>query len=242
MDVRRVLRLVVFTLAVAVSCGYLFAALSVPAQAGGREDAIAYAETYADNHNPCWQYFGPDCTNFISQCYYAGGWDMSYADPEWYMGHSGFFGWSWSSSTSWKVTYDFVRAQEELPGNGTSVRLFPMGVANRWLHVGSAEDGEFVSPAVLGDIIGYELPDIYPPDDPKNLDHLAILVAYHGEDSRCPYRPGWHGCHGHVVDYHTANRKHAIWNLMSKYPLQVTVVPKIFHTFAWGDGNHSCPP
>lgn len=57
-----------------------------------RANAIMYAVRWALVENPAWPYFGHghgggDCTNFISQCLYAGGWDMRYgaASPlEWY--------------------------------------------------------------------------------------------------------------------------------------------------------------
>jgi hypothetical protein len=48
-----------------------------------RVSAITYAVTWAKLRNPVWfdysgHHGGGDCTNFISQCLYAGGWNMRY--------------------------------------------------------------------------------------------------------------------------------------------------------------------
>ena len=47
-----------------------------------REKAIEYANTWAYGRNPAYYDYsnlGGDCTNFISQCLYAGGGIMNYA-------------------------------------------------------------------------------------------------------------------------------------------------------------------
>lgn len=42
-----------------------------------RERAVSYAHKYWNSHNPAYRYFSTnDCTNFISQCLYAGGFPM----------------------------------------------------------------------------------------------------------------------------------------------------------------------
>ena len=46
-----------------------------------RSDAIDYAEKYAMSKNPAYYFFGGiggDCTNFVSQCLHAGGFEMIY--------------------------------------------------------------------------------------------------------------------------------------------------------------------
>lgn len=57
-----------------------------------REDAISYAEKYAFSYNPAYYDFsklGGDCTNFCSQCLYAGSKRMNYDKT---------FGWYYLSS------------------------------------------------------------------------------------------------------------------------------------------------
>ncbi|MBN1585164.1 amidase domain-containing protein [Candidatus Uhrbacteria bacterium] len=39
------------------------------------DDAADYADTYWQNYNPAYTSFECDCTNFVSQCLYAGGWE-----------------------------------------------------------------------------------------------------------------------------------------------------------------------
>ncbi len=58
-----------------------------------RSDAISYARRYAFNYNPAYYDFshlGGDCTNFCSQCLYAGCKRMNYEkDLGWYYRSSG---------------------------------------------------------------------------------------------------------------------------------------------------------
>lgn len=63
--------------------------------------AVAYARTWATSRNPAYYNFeeiGGDCTNFASQCIYAGARIMNYTPT---------FGWyyrsSYDRSPSWRV-------------------------------------------------------------------------------------------------------------------------------------------
>ena len=52
-----------------------------------REAAIEYARKYALSKNPQYYFFGGiggDCTNFVSQCLHAGGFDMIYKETGWF--------------------------------------------------------------------------------------------------------------------------------------------------------------
>lgn len=52
-----------------------------------REDAVNYAESWALKRNPAYYDFeniGGDCTNFVSQCIYAGAKIMNYSPNGWY--------------------------------------------------------------------------------------------------------------------------------------------------------------
>ena len=52
-----------------------------------RTAAVNYAGKYAFNYNPAYYDFtelGGDCTNFVSQCLFAGGIKMDYAPLGWY--------------------------------------------------------------------------------------------------------------------------------------------------------------
>lgn len=79
-----------------------------------REMAIAYANKWALSRNPAYfdfTEFGGDCTNFISQCVYAGSGVMNYTKT---------FGWyyisSYDRSPSWtgvKYFYNFLTTNEK---------------------------------------------------------------------------------------------------------------------------------
>ena len=52
-----------------------------------REKAVEYALKWAYEYNPKYYnftYLGGDCTNFVSQCLYAGGFKMNYSVYGWY--------------------------------------------------------------------------------------------------------------------------------------------------------------
>lgn len=71
-----------------------------------RINAINYAKKYAIESNKSYEYFkvtnniGGDCTNFVSQCLYAGGCEMIYnkKNPWWYNNNS--------CSSSWSVAHE----------------------------------------------------------------------------------------------------------------------------------------
>jgi hypothetical protein len=91
-----------------------------------RRAAVAYARKYALSPNPDYHKFDNDCTNFISQCLFEGGWPMItgwYASDDvwWYTG--GLFGWRAASHT-WagaQKLYNFLTKSERgkiVPGPG----------------------------------------------------------------------------------------------------------------------------
>lgn len=72
-----------------------------------REQAVAYAKMWWDGRNPAFPSFRDDCTNFISQCLYAGGAPMRGVPNEasgWWMQpqkHKWSFSWSVAHSLRW---------------------------------------------------------------------------------------------------------------------------------------------
>ncbi|MGD8192842.1 amidase domain-containing protein [Brevibacillus ginsengisoli] len=63
-----------------------------------RVKAVEYANAHWNHPNPAFHTFEVDCTNFVSQCLYAGGIPMIYTNNQgsgwWYTGNS--WSWSWS--------------------------------------------------------------------------------------------------------------------------------------------------
>ena len=90
----------------------LLCAMVAPAAAYNRYAAENYAETYALNPNPAYRYFGEDCTNFVSQCLYAGG--LTETGKYWYgSDYAWYYDWGTRPgySHTWTVAnelYDFL--------------------------------------------------------------------------------------------------------------------------------------
>jgi hypothetical protein len=66
---------------------------------------VDYARRWANGRNPDYRAFGQDCTNFVSQALYAGGWQQTNS-PDWYhfrpSGSPSFY-----FSRSWTVAHDW---------------------------------------------------------------------------------------------------------------------------------------
>jgi hypothetical protein len=82
-----------------------------------REKAIEYANTWAYGRNPAYYDYsnlGGDCTNFISQCLYAGGGIMNYAkDLGWYYNNANDKAPAW---TGVPYLYNFLTRNTGGPG------------------------------------------------------------------------------------------------------------------------------
>lgn len=114
-----------------------------------RDRAVRYAEQWWSGYNPAFRSFQDDCTNFISQCLFAGGMDMEVTggrDSGWWYLHPE-EGWSFS----WAVAHSLRWYLE------TSGRCEPRG---------AARDLE------LGDVICYD----FEGDDV--FDHSAMVVGF----------------------------------------------------------------
>ncbi len=120
-----------------------------------RENALAYAKKFAFGQNPAFASFagiGGNCTNFVSQCIYAGGCEMNYTPT---------FGWYFISlddrSPSWTGVEYFYNFIVENAGVG------PFG------RVANSDELE------IGDVIqlGREGEGYY---------HTLLVVGFDGED------------------------------------------------------------
>lgn len=58
------------------SAAFVILLAPVSAQSYNRQRAVDYAWTYVWNPNTYFRAYSNDCTNFISQCMYAGGWSQ----------------------------------------------------------------------------------------------------------------------------------------------------------------------
>ncbi|NEU31419.1 amidase domain-containing protein [bacterium LRH843] len=114
-----------------------------------RREAVRYAERWWNDHNPAYQKFTDNCTNFISQCLRAGGVPMTgYPNRGkgwWYQGGNWSLSWSVAHSFRWYL-------------NGS-----PVG-----LHT---EERQGASELEAGDIICYDF------DGDGRWQHSTIVVA-----------------------------------------------------------------
>lgn len=139
-----------------------------------RAAAVAYAHRWAFGRNPAFYNFqdlGGDCTNFASQCLYAGSGVMNFTP---------IFGWYYRSlndrSPSWTGVvyfYDFLLRSEESPG--------PVG---RQVPLSDCRPGDFVQFDFTGSVYGHT-PVIVEMGNPPTLENT--LVAAHTNDA--DYRP-----------------------------------------------------
>ncbi|MCM3739616.1 amidase domain-containing protein [Oceanobacillus luteolus] len=73
-----------------------------------RREAVRYAERWWNSYNPAFRVFDDDCTNYISQCLYAGGAPMRGAPQRdrgwWYQGNNWSYSWSVAHSLRWYLS------------------------------------------------------------------------------------------------------------------------------------------
>ena len=135
-----------------------------------REAAVAYAHRWAYHRNPDFYNFdalGGDCTNFASQCLYAGSGVMNYTPT---------FGWYYNSQYSrapaWTGVpffYNFLTRSKESPG--------PVGAE---VSITELRPGDFVQLSFAGGVFSHN-PVVVAVGSPPAPDN--ILVAAHTEDS-----------------------------------------------------------
>ena len=139
-----------------------------------RRAAVRYAHRWANSRNPNfydYEELGGDCTNFASQCLYAGTGVMNFTPT---------YGWYYlnanEKSPSWTGVpyfYNFITRAEENPG--------PFGLETT---LDNLEPGDFVQLRFNGQVFGHT-PIIVAMGDPPTLENT--LVAAHSYDA--DYRP-----------------------------------------------------
>ncbi|BCJ86964.1 hypothetical protein skT53_19490 [Effusibacillus dendaii] len=116
-----------------------------------RRKAQQYAELWWDGFNPQYKKFDVDCTNYISQCLYAGGMPMEFSNRKdrgwWYRNQGGTVSWS----HSWAVAHA-LRWYLESSGRATAVG-----------------DAKLLT---IGDVICYDW------DGDGRWQHNTIVVAF----------------------------------------------------------------
>ncbi|RCX16225.1 putative amidase-like protein [Fontibacillus phaseoli] len=120
-----------------------------------REDAVLYADRWWDGFNPEFAAFEVDCTNYISQCLFAGGGPINYTGKResgwWYKGYVG-------GREAWSYSWSVANALERFLANS--------GLGLRGELVSRPEQLE------LGDVI------IYDWDGNGSYQHSTIVTAF----------------------------------------------------------------
>jgi hypothetical protein len=111
-----------------------------------RKAAISYAKKHAHNPNPQYPYYdGWDCTNFVSQCIYAGGAlnDFSEDFPWWCVDMKTSICWSVAHSFYWYIL------------NNTQKNSFGIKAITKSIYGDHLYDDQVFDYLQIGDIIQY---------------------------------------------------------------------------------------
>lgn len=142
--------------------------------------AISYARKWAFSRNPDYYNFdaiGGDCTNFISQCVYAGGGIMNYTrDVGWYYNSLS------DRAAAWTGVEQLYRFLMPNRGAGPFAETVPLNAARAGdiIQLGSADGAFYHSCLVVGTVNG--IPHIAAH---TNDAYDLPLTAYSFDRSRC---------------------------------------------------------
>jgi len=167
------------------------------AQAYDRSAAASYADTYW-NSRPYPQYpgFDDDCTNFVSQALHAGGIKFRNAPYTWSGSNSATAYWAAMGGAAeyWTTTWSVAKT------NAT----FTNGLYNSKMTVVPANSQGSQAPVgyrQLGDVVYYDW------DGDGAINHASMITVNGGTSSD-------NSGTGTLVDQHTTDRRHTLWNLV----------------------------
>lgn len=137
-----------------------------------RQAAVAYADYWAYRRNPRYYSFddiGGDCTNFVSQCIYAGSGVMNFTPT---------YGWYYISlsdrAPAWSGVIYLYRFLTENQGPGPFGRGLSAG------ELAQAEVGDIIQLNLGGEDYGHTAIVVTPGDSPEE-----IRVAAHDNNANC---------------------------------------------------------
>ncbi|HKL94096.1 MAG TPA: amidase domain-containing protein [Clostridia bacterium] len=134
-----------------------------------REQAKKYATTWALARNPAYYSFngiGGDCSNFVSQCVFAGCGVMNYTP---------IMGWYYHNAENRSPSWTGVQYLYNFLINNKSVAPFAVEVEEKYVEIGDIVQ------------LGHTNGDFYHSSVVVSTDNNRILVAAHSDDSL--YRP-----------------------------------------------------
>ena len=130
-----------------------------------REKAVQYAEKWALSRNPKYYNYdalGGDCTNFVSQCLYAGTLEMNYSKNGWYYHNANQKSPSW---TGVEFLYKFLISNQGV------------GPKGRLVDKSEVEESDIIQLSFDGNIFGHTL-------FVTKVKSNQILIAAHTIDSK----------------------------------------------------------
>ncbi|MFC5404548.1 amidase domain-containing protein [Cohnella soli] len=121
-----------------------------------REETVAYAERWWNEPNPSYEKFEVNCTNYVSQCIFAGGAPMNYTGKRpsgwWYKGYSG-------NEENWSFSWAVANSLKHYLGNPRTYGL-------------RAEQVSGPEALRLGDVICYDW------DGSGRVGHNVIVTGF----------------------------------------------------------------
>lgn len=164
-----------------------------PALAYNGSAAASYADSWWNSRNGAYLNFPDDCTNFVSQALHAGGeseigYPSNFSDSAWWMDTPNG---QWTHS--WSVADDLYLSLTNYTSRGI--------LEDASFH----PQGGGVDSIGQGDVLFYDW------GQGQNISHSAIQVVNNGHDATYPLS-------GSLVDQHTNDRYHEIWNLYPTNP------------------------
>lgn len=150
-----------------------------------RIHAVQYSNQYALTHNECYHYFrngedeGVDCTNFISQCLWAGGLEETWIFPAWWYTSESEYAHAWTVTDRLSSSL-LMHSRARDWGNVDQVKKFVDSKGNVFHYDQSS----------VGDLLLYDLPRWNDDGwlDLIHWDHAAIKAAYKRTCARCAWR------------------------------------------------------
>lgn len=149
--------------------------------------AAHYADSYWHDYSPAWPPFNDDCTDFVSQIVWNGGYSMDYStNNPWYE----YYNYGWHNSLSWSfVQYNNGFFIEDIPGGYVTDQIYGKKTAS--------------THASQGAIVYYAW---YDDRTFATNSHAAFVAVTSGRATSTSDV-------GNLVDAHTNDRYHEYWTL-----------------------------
>ena len=168
------------------------------------QKAITYSNTYAINPNKMntlgvgYNVYSTDCTNFVSQCLYAGGLSQ---DSTW----KSIPNWHGNTvvrvdSTQW-VNANSLKEYLKTSGRGTKIGSWSLkGSPSPYLTFAYVNDSSNLSSSRTGKVVLF-----YDWESDGTMNHSAFFVANNGKSTLSGEG------YGDLINQHTENRKQVLW-------------------------------